>query len=102
MLRFASLTGVIRILSLAHAAETGPVFDAMNFSSKSTAKIQHSRCGFRILWQLLKKKKFASQCLSVSVRFRGCMMAKNKSIIYIIKLIIYIIEFSFGNLYACF
>ncbi len=67
MLRFASLTGVIRILSLAHAAETGPVFDAMNFSSKSTAKIQHSRCGFRILWQLFSKKIFrvsVSQCLS--------------------------------------
>ena len=81
-------------LSFAHAAETGPVFDAMNFSSKSTAKIQHSRCGFRILWQLFSKKIFSRLSVSVSqFVFKGCMMAKNESII---------IEFSFGNLYACF
>jgi hypothetical protein len=36
----------------AHAAETGPVFDAINVSSKSTTKIQHFHCGLRIFGQL--------------------------------------------------
>ena len=52
--RFAEAQPVLVVDSWAsaNAAETGPVFDAMNFSSKSATNLQHSHCGLRIFEQL--------------------------------------------------